>query len=322
MSIFSVGDITFNNTSRVGVGPDGLLDDTSYNIYKYPIDLGAADKGHYMIIHINGQRETQFDERPGSGIPTVYDPNIHSGNFGIGGGSSPGQLGHIGYIRTIYRTSDTIALYMPDTVNFVQEEGFSELSLTGLIAAGVTAGLSIADTNPSTNAVPPYVENMARHLAGGSDIGRAGFAAVTGKVQNPMLEILYTTPIFRNFRFDFIFYPRSKQESTEVQNIIERLRFHQAPEIYKDSYGYLLIPPSEFDIKFYYNGSENNNIPKISTCVLVALDLDYAPNGFAAYEMPNESKPTLGGTGMPVAIRLGLTFKETEYLTKDSYKQV
>jgi hypothetical protein len=38
--------------------------------------------------------------------------------------------------------------------------------------------------------------------------------------------------------------------------------------------------------------------------------------------MPNESKPTLGGTGMPVAIRLGLTFKETEYLTKDSYNQV
>lgn len=322
MSIFSVGDITFNNTSRVGVGPDGLLDDTSYNIYKYPIDLGAADKGHYMIIHINGQNETQFDKRQGSGTPTVYDPTIHAGNFGIGGGNSGGQLGNIGLLRTIYRTTDTIALYMPDTVNFVQEEGYSELSLTGLIAAGVTAGMSIADNNKTTSTFPPYVENLARHFGSQSDLGRAAFAAFTGKVQNPMLEILYTTPIFRNFRFDFIFYPRSKQEATEVQNIIERLRFHQVPEIYKDSYGYLLIPPSEFDIKFYYNGSENNNIPKISTCVLVALDLDYAPNGFAAYEMPNESKPSLGGTGMPVAIRLGLTFKETEYLTKDSYNQV
>jgi hypothetical protein len=83
-----------------------------------------------------------------------------------------------------------------------------------------------------------------------------------------------------------------------------------------------LVPPSEFDISFYYNGQENPNIPSISTCVLANIETDYAPNGqFAAYEVPNGTggNPTLGGTGMPVGIRLALTFKETQILTKFNY---
>ena len=79
-----------------------------------------------------------------------------------------------------------------------------------------------------------------------------------------------------------------------------------------------MFPPSEFDISFQYNGNENVNIPKISTCVLTQIDTDYAPGGFAAYEVPGEMDPRLGRTGMPVAIRLTLGFTETEYLVKGS----
>jgi hypothetical protein len=68
-----------------------------------------------------------------------------------------------------------------------------------------------------------------------------------------------------------------------------------------------------------YNGKENPNIPRISTCVLQSIDVDYAPNGFSAYEVPGE-QALPGRTGMPVAIRLSLNFKETEILTKANYK--
>jgi hypothetical protein len=104
-----------------------------------------------------------------------------------------------------------------------------------------------------------------------------------------------------------------------VQKILNRLQFHQAPEINTDSNGFFLVPPSEFDIQFYYNGKENPNIPKISTCVLETIDVDYAPNGFSAYEVMGENVPGVGRTGMPVAIRLSLQFKETEYLLKDHF---
>jgi hypothetical protein len=93
--------------------------------------------------------------------------------------------------------------------------------------------------------------------------------------------------------------------------------FHQAPEILPGSSGYFLVPPSEFDIEFYYAGALNVNIPKVSTCVLTGIDVDYAPNGWAAYEIPGKY-PTVGGTGMPVGIKMSLDFKETSIVTKAS----
>jgi hypothetical protein len=119
-------------------------------------------------------------------------------------------------------------------------------------------------------------------------------------------------------------YPRSSKEALEVQRILNRLRFHQAPEILKEGAGgfgsFFLVPPSEFDIEFYYNGRINPNIPKISTCVLTSIDTDYAPNGWAAYEVPSDrGNSVLGKTGMPVGIRLSLNFQETEILTKDNF---
>lgn len=235
---------------------------------------------------------------------------------------------NINGVRTIRRTTDTIALYMPDTMNFIHQQQYSDASLTGLPAAVLAGGASAAQSlKGNSNAqdvsksiasnLSPFLASYALNQLG--DIGRAAFAAGFGMVQNPILELLYTSPSFRSFRFDFMFYPRSEQESKEVQNILQRLRFHQAPEIRKESNGFFLVPPSEFDIKFYYNGSENPNIPPISTCVLESIDIDYAPNGFSTYEVPGQTKASLGETGMPVAIRLSLQFKETEILTKDNF---
>jgi hypothetical protein len=49
------------------------------------------------------------------------------------------------------------------------------------------------------------------------------------------------------------------------------------------------------------------------------ININYAPNGFSAYEVPEETFPSLGRTGMPVAIQLTLAFKEVSYLTKDDF---
>jgi hypothetical protein len=235
----------------------------------------------------------------------------------------------LGFARTIRRTKDTIALYMPDTLNFIHNQVYAEPNLgKSLGAALLTGGASAVDAinanpNNTTDAVAAVVKNLSPFAAGlfaeKSDLTRVGFAAVTGLVLNPMLEMLYTSPALREFRFDFMLYPRSQEEASEIHRIIDKLKYHQAPEFNTASNGFFLVPPSEFDIKFYYNGKENPNIPKISTCVLTSIDLDYAPNGFAAYELPKVNVPSKGGTGMPVAIRLSLNFKETEYLTKSNY---
>lgn len=242
---------------------------------------------------------------------------------------SASQLSN-GSIRAQKRIKDTIALYMPDTLAFTTNQSYQDVGAGGqmltALAAGGKSAVDILKSNASPfekgqqlgiNLSPFILSNLSKQAGG---LGQIAFSQAFGVVQNPMLEVLYSSPEFRTFRFDFQFYPRSASEGKLVQGIIELLKFHQAPEVAQGgSNGYFLVPPSEFDISFYYNGQVNPNIPKISTCVLTSMDVDYAPGGFSAYEIPGQGA-TMGGTGMPVAIRMSLQFKETEILTKSSYK--
>ena len=230
-------------------------------------------------------------------------------------------------LRTTKQSKDAIALYMPDTLNFTYNQQYSDVSVTevtGALGTAVAAGMAYKDY-VTNNGIDPSKGNVSAFISGGFSALTGGtrnaavFAGLTGLANNPQLELIYNSPSFRQFRFSFMFYPRSEQEAKEVQDIIYMFKFHQSPEIQSRSGGRFLVPPSDFDIKFYYNGQENSNIPRISTCVLTDIDVDYAPNGFSAYEVPGKTTATKGETGMPVAIRMDLGFKEVDILTKEFY---
>jgi hypothetical protein len=243
-----------------------------------------------------------------------------------------------GFDRPTYLTTDAIALYMPDTLAYSYSQSYETPSMGGEFAGQALAAGKSAIESYNTGGAKAAGESLkksgiqnAKEIAV-TKLGKLTnnensaklFLASTGRVVNPMLEMLYQSPHFRTFNFEFIFYPRDEREALEVQSILERLRFHQAPEILKENGGVaggFLVPPSEFDIRFYYSGSENPNIPQIATCVLTTMDVNYAPNGWSAYEVPDEFKPSIGRTGMPTAIQITLSFQETTYLTKDDFNQ-
>lgn len=243
------------------------------------------------------------------------------------------------FLRTS-QTSDAIALYMPDTMMYNHTQHFDRLELGSEVAGRVMAATkSMADAHRAAGGGQAGKDAAAAAAAKsavleGSQIGsnilgnipvvgspstsRLLTGAFLGVVSNPLLEMIYKSPDFRSFQFEFMFYPRDQREALEVQKIIQRFYYHHAPEIVQEAQGFL-VPPSEFDIKMYYNGQVNPNIPTIATCVLENIMVDYAPLGFTTYEVPGASIPSLGGTGMPVAIRLILNFRETTYLTKDDF---
>lgn len=264
-------------------------------------------------------------------------------NISLGGGSFATQAlidnsikritgGSLNFLRTTKLTTDAIALYMPDTLQYTYAQSYDQLSLGNELAGQALAGgKSVYDAFQSGSAegigaIGKTAAEIAKQKAGtgvakllGSEQTGQAILAATGRVQNPMLEMVYKSPNFRTFQFDFTFYPRDEREALEVQRILERLRFHQAPELMPNAGGFL-IPPSEFDIKFYNSGKENPNIPQIASCVLVSLDINYAPNGWSAYETPGENNPSLGRTGMPVSIQATLQFQEMTYLTKADFR--
>ena len=251
-----------------------------------------------------------------------------------------GNINGVNYLNQVTRIRDSIALYMPDTLAFSYNQNYSDFSFgdLGLGMVGVSA-INELKKNPSAgfndlaktlgkNLSPFIYAGMKKYLGNN---GTALFQVAANKVVNPMLELLYTSPNFREFNFDFMFYPRSEKEAEDVYNIIHLFKYHQAPEISQGTAGFFLTPPSLFDIDFYYADKKNPNLPQLASCVLTRIDVDYAPNGFAAYEEnPSYSEgktsefnysnnPKVGGTGTPVATRMTLHFKETYIHTKESF---
>lgn len=393
MAIFNLTDISFGKSSLFGGSKTLVGGKYESNLHRYPVDIGDTNRGHYMVIHINVQDQTNYSSYEytgddptaianakayqklnlntsvgtiGSGLSSIgssigSNETVSSLSSTLGSGLSnlagvfssaaPGVSSFIGgffgemggvaedaykaysspaAIRTVRRVTDTIALYMPDTLTFQNVQHYTDLT-TGKneIAAAISAAAGFAKNVQSGSSASSMGAGIAKNLSPyllsrlanrlGGDIGTSAFSTVTGLVENPMLELLYTSPDFRSFSFTFMFYPTSQQEAQSVLKIINRLQFHQAPELKREFNGYYLIPPSEFDIKFYCNGQINTNIPPISTCVLQSVDVDYAPHGFTAYEVPGQTTPSEGGTGMPVAIQLTLQFREAEIMTKDNF---
>ena len=410
MALFGLSDISFDKGTSSRKGPLAPLvgNEFATTTLKYPLDIGNADKAHYMVFYIKAQKATQFkytaardftaedyaqsgSVNPISGLSgggqKLGQQLLDKVNSGLGqlnsktngalsgltgalgkaagglassidnlfaksslslGGNSAATSSHIdtsikaitnkSFLKTTQLTTDAIALYMPDTLNYSYTQSYSDLQIGNELGGkALGAGSSITDAFKGGEGAADTAKAVLKSagktaaleatsvLAGaagslvGSGTAQLGFQAATGVVRNPMLEMVYTSPGFRSFQFEFTFYPRDEREALEVQRIIERFRFHQAPELVEGAKGFL-IPPSEFDIKFYYAGSMNPNIPALATTVLTQIDVNYTPNGFTAYEVPGENNPALGRTGMPVAIQLMLQFKETTFLTKDDFK--
>ena len=434
MSLFGFGNIEFKNNDRTGFGPLAALEGTEYerDTFRYPTDVGAFDKGHYMIFYVREQNKDSTikangmsfgpDEGSGTDFPSMSAGseqywNIRTGSEltskltsgtnqiksaagnlsssftskissmsgpsmgGMGGFDSvPSSIGDLGarvkgglgnifgqtnilkgnsqtttkildtsikkitnsrFINTTKRTTEAVALYMPDTLMFNHTQSYSSISM-GKGAAGTVlkagraaveefqksrdAGASKFDASlKATGALASDLTKQgavaAANLAGE---GSGMSLALLGQIQNPMLEMAYSAPNFRKFQFDFFFYPRDESEAMQVQNILDRFKYHQAPEFgagIDKKISATLRPPSEFDIKFYYGHGENPNIPQIAEgCVLETIDVNYAPNGAQFYEVPGENIASRGRTGMPVGVQLTLNFAETSILTKNDLR--
>jgi hypothetical protein len=327
VNLGGVADLAKNNLQKIGsAGLDFIRTNTPASVQE-TYNKGLQAVSDVLLDKINSPEIQIFGATGGEVFNKI--------NEGVTGArksaeEAVGRLNDVNFLRTTKRTVESIALYMPGTMAYTNTQNYNQLQMGGEPAAFYGAGLSMINdaVNGKINAeqlgknLTPFIAEKIKNLVSpliGQNGASAIFATAFGVVQNPQLELVYTSPALRNFRFDFMFYPSSPGEAEEVNNIIQRLKFHQAPEILPGSVGYFLVPPSEFDIEFHYNGQINPNIPPISTCVLTSIDMDFAPKGWVAYEVGAETTPSWGKTGMPFAIRLSLSFQETEVMTKFNY---
>lgn len=291
----------------------------------------------------SGSKKFNLDTGPGLfGINSLSLGEITSGftNIATSAGSTLfGSSGSSYPLSGLYeRISSAISLYIPVSMSFTGSVGWESDSATQRFGLGL-AGLQYLAQSPGAmkSIYDTYTHggDMARTLktvAGNNEallreltqyVG--GFVAPKnpltkddwflrsgGFAVNPQLMVLYKSTELRQFEFSFMFTPVNETEATAVRNIIKMFRFHASPEVVPtDATGRFHIAPSTFDIEFFYKSSTNQNIQKISSCVLTSYSVDYAPTGGW----------TTHTDGMPVQTSLNLRFMETQLITKDLVNQ-
>lgn len=300
---------------------DNTLSQSEYNFnYRtFPDDIANDYVGHYMVININvpvyatsGNQRTSYGgsrygqtllEREYSKVDTLRFGNAENvgGTNPITGNPAPTRE-PLAIPRYTRRIAESIALFMPTPVIFNTTNRYQEVNLTSMAAglvtqtAGLVGGAFAGERGASvlggvTNAAGQAVGNVA---------GLAGYPI------NPRVEVMFSTTNLRQYRFEFLLAPRNEKESENMKAIIDTLRYHSVPEIDGTTAGFTFIPPAEFDFTFYNKGVENRNIPRINTCVMDQIEVDYAPTGvYSTFS-----------NGHPVMARLSMGVSEIEILHK------
>lgn len=285
----------------------------NFNSRTFPSDVGSGFTGHFVVLNVNVQTGTMMNnlnKNPNLSFETLDTQlsktdayryridNTWTNGQGQSLGLDPTGLGT--RARFTRRIAESIALYMPNSeLTFSDAHDFENISLTkfaGNIASGKFLGTFGAIVGGIIDSAGQTIGNVAQ---------------VAGSPINPKVEVLFANTFQREFAFEFLFSPSNAKEANDLENIIRTIRFHAAPEYKLGSNQFFWLPPSEFDLTFYYvdlNGNiqENTKIPRINTCVLKQIDVSYAPSG--AYSTFYD--------GNPVQIRMLLRFIETEVNSK------
>lgn len=229
------------------------------------------------------------------------------------------------FTRPQKRLKTAIALHVPNQLSIRYGAGWSEeetFAMQALITGGEeaarameAAGKALANgkTDEAKSAITgagKTVSSIVANVALSKGPNAGAMSALTGLAPNPMKEQVFKGVDFRTFTMEYQFAPRSLEESNNVNNIIQTFKYHMHPE-FKDANNFLFLYPSEFDIEYHYNGAENLNIHRHTSCVLTELNVNYTPNGnFSTF---------IGGR--PTQINVSMTFKELTILTKELIAQ-
>lgn len=310
--------------------------DFKYRVF--PEDLGKEDMSHYMVININVPTKTSGSTTPKGELPTgsllagelskvdqlrlgrngqlniggIEIPNPPIGGPGGAGtilpegttfGDIPGFNAIEGLLapeRRTTRIKESVALHMPNGgLVYTENNKYEEVSMTAVATGVVSTGLGLL----------PGIGSTARSLFDGAVSAVKRTAQLEGYPINPAVEVLFAARPQRQWMFEVFLLPRSETEVNTVKEIIRTLRYHAAPEIILN--GFAFVPPAEFDITFFQAGKENTNLPRINTCVLDRIDVDYSPEqSFSTFV-----------NGHPTAVRLSMGFREVEILHKERVYQ-
>ncbi len=276
-------------------GPLGALFGNKFGVnnYQYPRDLGSATKGHVVQFSINETDPLTYEEisqyvtdnfsSKRTQTPQQTADDLKEKFNSVKEFFTGGTQKTLNFRRKRNRIVANISLYIPDTINFQYNVNYPETTLL--------------DVGASFFPLLSAVQGNAARLA----------LSTQGLAINPQQQLLFQGINFRTYQMAFTFTPYSRQEAETVKEIIKLFRYHSAPQITTAAAGMFFVPPSTFNLDFFFNGQRNPNITKVTESVIESIDVNYTPNGmWAAHD-----------DGASVQTTLTINFKEIDLIDKD-----
>jgi len=199
--------------------------------------------------------------------------------------------------------ASSIALPLPNKINNQQtmvwtEEEFQPLS-KGINAAGQSlAGQSnILERALSVFAVQDIVSVTGGYL--------------NGWVPNPFLVVLFRSPTFKRFSFDWVLAPTSQKESDELRKIVNGFRYAQLPDRSGDLGGTGIAAGLKYPWIVQVRLHPEDYLFKFKPCAIIDVNVDYSPRKPSFFKQTNA----------PTEVRLSIELMELEYWVKSDFEE-
>jgi len=289
-------------------GPLGALFGNKFalNNYQYPRDLGTSTKGHVVQFSINEIDPITYEEAKKFVTTANSLEDVKKKFSSITSFFSKDEQKTLNFKPKRKRKIATISMYIPDTLNFQYNAGYGNLSLQQVAN-------EVAGTAGSAFSNVPILGTLAKTASLGLTVAQSNAAKLALSTQglaiNPQQQLLFDGIDFRTYQMACTFTPYSRKQAQTVKEFIKLFRFHTAPQITTGGAGMFFVPPSTFDLDFMFNGQRNSNVTRVAESVIESIDVNYAPNGWAAHD-----------NGAPVQTTLTMNFREIELIDKDKIK--
>jgi len=226
------------------------------------------------------------------------------------------------------RPISTVLLPIPSNLQDGNSVSYNDSTMNSITAAAIGGFTSVAQAG-SADTVKGAIDGITKNIRSaavesGLGVGNAAdlitkklaseavgifganvtleqiMARQTGEIFNPNMELLFSGPTLRAFKFQFKMMPRNKNESDQVKRIIRTFKKNMAPKTNKSNL--FLNTPNIFELRYRQGATEHKFLHKFKQCVLQDVAINYTGEGnYATYD-----------DGTPISMVMDLTFKELE----------
>lgn len=212
-----------------------------------------------------------------------------------------------------------MALYMPRSLSVNYGATYQEIEMTVYQYADLVTDYKSATSPGNESGMDKWAAALALATRAGANAidfkAGANFGQQVEVIErdmtvNPHMALLFSGVEFRTFTFRFQMMARNEQESKSIQRIIQTFKQAMHPAKSSARGARYWTFPDNFDIGLFTPA--HGYLFNMSTCVLTNMHIDYAGS-----EIPSFFTPT----GAPVDIRMDLTFKELEIMTRERIQE-